>query len=214
MKTKRVVLDFGAIKDEGQLRQHVFREVLRTEVDVSNKRLVDLGAGPCNFARTANRFGAEVTAVDARDERVLKDLEKDRISFVRGDIREVDVSPFDIVLIFGLLYHLDIDDQIDLLRRCKDKVVLIDIQVCCPDLVVRYPQENWQYPPIRLKNYEGIIYPEEDNPMASVGNKTSFWHTERSYLKLFSDCGFENVVVYRPLYLAKYGMRSFYLLKR
>ena len=48
-------------------------------------------------------------------------------------VREFNLEPFDIVLIFGLLYHLEIDDQIGLLRRCQSKVVLVDTSVYCPD---------------------------------------------------------------------------------
>ena len=70
MKITRMPAALSASKDEGQYRQRAFRWLLEREVDVSGKRLADLGAGPCNFARVAERFGARVTAVDARDDRV------------------------------------------------------------------------------------------------------------------------------------------------
>ena len=124
----------------------------------------------------------------------------------------MDLERFDIVLIFGLLYHFEIDDQIGLLRRCKGKTVLIDTMVCGPELMTRYPRRDWECTVERRSGYEGWIYPEKDNPMASIGNRQSFWHTEPSYERLFRDCGFGDVTAYRPLYLAENGMRSFYRL--
>lgn len=212
MKTTTITLDSQKYQNDGHLRQKIFRSLLNSEIDVSGKWVADLGAGPCSFARIATEFGAEVFAVDGRDERVPENIEKQGIHFFHADVREFNLEAFDIVLIFGLLYHLEIVDQVELLRRCQGKEVLVDTQVCCPDMAVVFPRDEWQYTLVQLNGYEGIIYPEKDNPMASIVNKTSFWHTEPSYMKLFSDCGFNDITAYRPLYLSNHGMRSFYRL--
>ena len=244
---------------EGPYRFNSFRWLLKEEVNVAEKRVVDLGAGPCHFSRIAAEFGAYVTAVDGRDERVPDDILRERpstesgiqrflsakklkfnrgrsergklhgeqdsigrntikrkpgeITFISSDVRDFDLEPFDIVLIFGLLYHFGVDDQINLLHRCRGKTVLVDTMVCFPDLVTHYPQYDWQSLVRKEGEYEGWIYPENNNPMASIGNKTSFWHTDASYGRLFSECGFSEIVAYRPFYSAKkYGLRSFYRL--
>ena len=212
MKTTTVTLDLGKYQNEGHLRQRIFRSLLNSEIDVSGKWVADLGAGPCIFARIANEFGAEVFAVDGRAERVPGNIERQGVHFFHADVREFNLEAFDIVLIFGLLYHLEIQDQVELLRRCQGKEVLVDTQVCCLDLVVRFPLDKWQYTLVQSNGYEGVVFPEKDNPMASIVNKTSFWHTEPSYFRLFSDCGFNNITAYRPLYLSTHGMRSFYRL--
>lgn len=209
---KTTILDVENYENEGHLRLGIFRRLLDSEIDVSGKWVADLGAGPCLFSRITREFGAEVFAVDGRDERVPAGIEKQGIHFSRADVREFNLEAFDVVLMFGLLYHFDIDDQVELLRRCQGKEVLVDTQVCCPNLAVRFPLDEWQYPQVQANGYEGIVYPEKDNPMASIVSRTSFWHTETSYLKLFSDCGFNDITAYRPLYLSKYGMRSFYRL--
>lgn len=209
---KTTTLNLEKYQNEGHLRQKIFRSLLNSEIDVSGKWVADLGAGPCAFSRIANEFGAEVFAVDGRDERIPGNVEKQGIHFFQADAREFDLEAFDIVLIFGLLYHLEIQDQVELLRRCRGKEVLVDTQVCCPDLVVRFPLDKWQYTLVQSNGYEGVVFPEKDNPMASIANKTSFWHTEPSYMKLFSDCGFNDITAYRPLYLSDHGMRSFYRL--
>ena len=209
---KLTTLELGKHQDEGHLRHKIFRRLLTSEINVSGKWVADLGAGPCAFARIAREFGAEVFAVDGRDERVPEDIEKQGIHFIHKDVREFNLEAYDVVLIFGLLYHFEIDDQIALLRRCRGKEVLVDTQVYCPGQVVRFPVEEWQYSLVQLNGYEGILYPEKDNPMASVSNRNSFWHTEPSYFRLFTTCGFNNITAYRPLYLSRNGMRSFYRL--
>lgn len=209
---KTTTLDLGKYQDECHLRHRIFRSLLTGEIDVTGKWVVDLGAGPCAFARIAREFGAEVFAVDSRLERLPEDIEKQGIHFIHEDVRNVNLDAYDVVLIFGLLYHFEIGDQVELLRRCRGKEVLVDTQVYCPGMVVRFPLNEWQYTLVQSNGYEGIVYPEQDNPMASVVNKTSFWHTEPSYARLFSDCGFSDITAYRPLYLSKHGMRSFYRL--
>ena len=248
MKEIRIGVDWSKCKGEGNFRQRSFRWLLQEDVDVAGKRVVDLGAGPCAFSRIAADFGADVTAVDGRDERVPDDVRANRIvenelrgrmgwfswlgkggrgnrsgrtperkesgaiRFLLGDVRSMDLEPYDLVMIFGLLYHLEIEDQMELLRRCKGKTVLIDTMLCCPNLVTRYPGEDWQCVARSQGEFEGWVYPEKNNAMAAIGNVTSFWHTEESYVRLFSACGFEDVTAYRPMYLAKDGMRSFYKL--
>lgn len=209
---KTTILDLGKYQDEGHLRHRIFRSLLTGEIDVTGKWVADLGAGPCAFARIAREFGAEVFAVDSRVERLPEDIEKQGIHFIHEDVRNVSLEAYDVVLIFGLLYHFEIGDQVELLRRCQGKEVLVDTQVCCPGMVVRFPLNEWQYTLVQSNGYEGIVYPEQENPMASVVNKTSFWHTEPSYARLFNDCGFSDITAYRPLYLSKHGMRSFYRL--
>ncbi len=62
-------------------------------------RVIDLGAGHGLFSQLAADRGWDVTAVDARTERFPDD---DRIRWIRGDIRDVEVSSFDVVLCLGL----------------------------------------------------------------------------------------------------------------
>ena len=90
--------------------------------------------------------------------------------------------------------------------------MLIDTMVCSPDLITRYPRHTWESAVTRRGEFEGIDYPERKNVFASLGNRSSFWHTDSSYARMFAHCGFEEVTAYRPFYLVKYGVRSFYRL--
>jgi hypothetical protein len=178
--------------------------------------LVDLGAGHCLFSRVAAKRGFTVTAVDGRDERKPADL--GGISFVKSDVRAFDISGFRVILIVGLLYHLTLDDQIDLLSRCPDSAeVVVDTQVHIPDLVVsegsaergRFAEQL-----VRDRDYAGVVFPEGNNTMASIGNTSSWWHTEESLLTLFRNSRFSQVVEVGAPYVSKYGARRWYVARR
>lgn len=199
--------DTGATApNDGAMRTKLFRMILDRYFP-KPRSIVDLGAGPCVFAKHARDRGHQVTAVDARDVRVPDDLGS--IKFVHADVRDFDLTPFDVVVCLGLFYHFDIDDQVALLRRCVGKPLILDSQVHVPDLVVPNTGD-WQHNLVRRDGYEGVAYPEGDNPMASVGNTSSFWHTEDSLERLFKDAGFEHLVVLDPLFQSKYGGRRVY----
>lgn len=194
--------------NDGAMRTGIVRRLLSGFPP--RQRVVDLGAGPCIFARIARDAGHEVTAVDARTVRKPPDEELGSIKFVHFDVREFDVSGFDIVLFLGLLYHFDIDDQVGMLRKCNHTTVILDCEVHVTELVQGTPKE-WQTTIIQEGDYEGVRYPEDDNPMASVGNKTSFWHTEPSMRRLFENSGFRRLAIVDPLFTSKYGGRRFYV---
>ncbi|QLH37772.1 MAG: class I SAM-dependent methyltransferase [Defluviicoccus sp.] len=175
------------------------------------KTLVDLGAGHCKFSLlAARRLGYTVTAVDGRRERVPAELGS--VRFVQADVREFDPCGFGVVAILGLLYHLEIVDQERLLRRSANGVpVIVETQVHVPEMISPESARPWHVP-VERDGYQGVIFPENNNPMASIGNATSFWHTEASIIRLFARSGFRRVVLIDPLFSSAYGARRFYLL--
>jgi len=201
--------------NDGARRTNTIRWILDNGVlgNTGNK-LVDLGAGPCVFARIARDRGYQVVAVDGRTERLPDDEEMHGIRFVQADVRSFDPAGFDVVFILGLLYHLDIADQLTLLRRCaQGQKVVLDTQVHVPELVCLHTKDGWEDRIVRHGDYEGVEFPEGDNPMASIGNPTSFWHTEESWLRLFQDAGFKRITIVHPVFQSKYGGRRFYILE-
>ncbi|WP_422002603.1 class I SAM-dependent methyltransferase [Reyranella sp.] len=197
----------------GILRTQTFRYILDNLIQSpKGSRLVDLGAGPCIFSRISAGRGFDVTAVDGRDERKPDDLE---VPFVKSDVRTFDVSDFQVILIIGLLYHLTLDDQIDLLSRCpKSSELVVDTQVHIPELVgaaSAAERQGFADRPVSDRGYGGILFPEADNPMAAIGNRVSWWHTEPSLMTLFENAGFEHVTEVAPPYTSKYGARRWYV---
>ena len=152
-------------------RLEIFRSII---APLERVPMVDLGAGHCRFALLAHDLGFPVTAIDAREERVPAYLP---FPFVKQDVRNADLSPYGIVGIIGLLYHLTLDDQIELLNKCRDKTVIVDTH--CTHRAE-----------LKLDVYEGLDWIELESPRSSVGNVVSFWHTEPSLIRLFSNAGF------------------------
>lgn len=200
---------------EGAIRTNTFRWILEEffKNQRPGKKLVDLGAGPCLFSSIALGAGFDVTAVDGRNERLPDDMSN--INFVLSDVREYDITEYDVVLVFGLLYHLTLEDQIELLSRCPKKAtVIIDTQVHIPELVQIEACRARGFDISKVEHsmgYAGVLFPEAQNPMASIGNELSWWHTEPSLLKLFEQTGFNDVVKMEPAYVSKYGARKFYI---
>jgi len=155
-----------------------------------------------------------VTAVDARTDRVPPYINE--INFVQSDVRDFDLSGFGVILILGILYHLTLKDQIDLLDRCPiGSDVVVDTEIYVPELVVRSENRNrFADRVITDGEYEGISYPELNNTMASWKNPESFWHSEESIHRLFKNCGFSTITPIEPTYVSKYGGRKWFVLKK
>ena len=197
--------------NEGSLRTQTYAWLLR-EVVPRGRTMLDLGAGPCVFAKRAVQAGYVVTAVDGRTERVPDDLDTDAITFVQQDVREHPAGDYDVVSILGLLYHLELQDQIALLRRHRRSTVVLDTQVHIPEAVTEHAGD-WAARVVETDGYQGVHFPEGDNPMASIGNPSSFWHTEPSLLRMCEEAGFSSCTVVDPYYVSKYGARRFSVLR-
>jgi hypothetical protein len=200
-----------AVSGEGELRTSTFSWLLH-DVIPRGAAMLDLGAGPCIFARLGVEAGYRVTAVDGRTERLPPDLDSQTIEFVRSDVRTFPAGEYDVVAILGLLYHLELDDQLALLRRHHGSTVILDTQVHIPEAVTA-ACGPWAQAPVTRGAYVGVSFPERDNPMAGIGNPTSFWPDERSLLRMIDDAGYGSCRVVDPYYVSKYGARRFYVLE-
>ncbi len=171
-------------------RLDVFRRLLGL---LQPGRLLDLACGHGKFSLVARGLGWEVTAVDVRTSRMPK---ASGIEWVQSDVREfeVDQDSHDCISVLGLLYHLDLDDQLSLLRKCSGTPTIVDTHT-----TRRTDYEE--------SGYRGTLFnevpnatPEEhdDIPTASWKNRTSFWPTEESLLRMFQDSGFPQVFQLTP----------------
>jgi SAM-dependent methyltransferase len=105
----------------------------------------------------ARRGCGRVVGLDVREEHVAHaDLVRrthrlDTLSFVRGDVLAIDPATFgrfDVVLAFGLLYHLpDVVGAMAVLRALTARVCLVETQVC-PELPpsLAWGSRDWQKP--------------------------------------------------------------------
>jgi hypothetical protein len=165
-------------------------------------QLIDLGAGHGKFAQVAADTGWKVTALDARGDRYPDDP---RITWLIGDVREVELHGFDVIGCLGIFYHLSIDDQLDLLKRCSGIPILLDTHVANGR-----PTPHRLSAPVRVKGYVGRLYKEPDQASVSTaawGNDASFWPQPRSLYRMLEEHGY-NVLTATPWYLPS---RTFFL---
>ncbi|CAN5764939.1 hypothetical protein BH24ACT15_BH24ACT15_27100 [soil metagenome] len=160
---------------------------------------VDLGAGHGAFSRQAAEKGWQVTAVDARSERMPDDP---RITWTQADIRDVDMAPFDVVACLGLFDHLTLDDQLDLIRRCAGKPMIIDTHIDTGGSTHSLSDRR------EVGGYEGRMYNEPGKTTSSWKNPQSFWPTLPSFHRMLDDNGFGTVLTLEPWYLPD---RTFFL---
>jgi SAM-dependent methyltransferase len=192
-------------------RRQVFRSLIS---QFKPGRMLDLGAGPGKFALDAAHLGWKVTAVDARtvrtpDPEAERDPERAElirsVRWVEADVREFPIrsGEYDLICILGLLHHLEVDDQIKLLKRCSETLTLMSIRIA-PEIVDTVgPYEGWH------RREQGETREERDEIfMASWGNEVSFWHSEESLVRLIRDCGYGGAMPIRPPFRRNYG---FYL---
>lgn len=179
-------------------RLEVFRVLLGT---MRPGRLLDLGCGHGKFSLIAHELGWDVTAVDARTERMP---EVEGINWVRSDVREFEIGEYDCICLLGLLYHLELEDQLALLKKCAGTTTIIDTHVSQRAIVER-------------DGYQGRVFEEVPEatpeqraatPTAAWGNETAFWPTEESLMRMLHDSGFHSVFKMEPPH-APY--RTFYM---
>lgn len=165
---------------DASIRLDIFRSILEP---MKPGRLLDLGTGHGKFARIAHELGWEVTAVDARTERMPMTA---GIEWVQSDVRSFEVRDFEVICLLGIFYHLELGDQLDLLRRCAGSTTILDTH-----FATRAEVEE--------KGYQGRYFEENvDAPTASWRNAYSFWPTESSLIRMLGDCGYRFIFKLEP----------------
>ena len=164
--------------------------------DLTGLRVLDLGCYEGAFAIELALRGAELVAVDAREEHVARALfAKEELGLERLTVEQVDVRDlsaerfggFDLVLCLGILYHLDLPAAFQLVEAVADvtrRAAVVETQVSLS------ASERVEF---RGRAYHGRWYREPPAPGSSVGNPRSFWFTKASLLNLLSDAGFSSV---------------------
>jgi 2-polyprenyl-3-methyl-5-hydroxy-6-metoxy-1,4-benzoquinol methylase len=193
--------------DESISRLRVFLSLISP---LKPGKMLDLGTGPGTFSLAAARLGWAVTAVDVRtvrtpDPEATKDPDHARlirsVKWVQADVREFPIrdGDYDLICIFGLMHHLELEDQIKLLKRCSGTRTLLTARVA-PEILDREGAYEGMY-----RHERGETREERDQiPQASWGNEVDFWHTEESLLRLMRDCGYSKTLIMRPPHRPNY----------
>lgn len=171
--------------------------------DLSGLRVLDLGAGEGGLSLELAAHGARVVCVDGRRMNIAKaefaasalGLE---IEFRCQDVRAISTSErYDLVLCFGLLYHLDVESAVRLVEAVgavAQRLLILDTHFSLT------PRESVE---IDGRPYRGHFVSEHAPETtaaqkaklawASLDNNSSFWLSKPSLLNLIGRAGFNTV---------------------
>lgn len=166
-------------------------------VPLDELRILDLGAYECGFSIELAEHGAQVTAVEVREQHAVKGefvrraRGLDTLTIRQGDIRELGSlveGEFDVVLCLGLIYHLDARDAVAMLNeiaRRTTRFAIIEGQIS----LTRATEVE-----VDGANYSGLLYREDErDPGSGVKMSQAFWFTRPSLIRAISNAGFSTV---------------------
>jgi tRNA (mo5U34)-methyltransferase len=169
-------------------------------------RVIDLGCNEGWFAHRLLEWGArEVVGIDLRADNVRRaellrehfGVPADRMTFHQADVLELDpeaLGRFDIVLLVGLIYHLERPlDAIRLARALTDRLCIIESQLTRQPNPIEFgygrADEALQAP----ASFAAWVEAEPANPLASAGGIMSLVPNQAALLAMPGWAGFARV---------------------
>lgn len=192
-------------------RQHgeKVRRITQLVTDLTGKAwdaltVLDLACGDGIYAVELGLQGATVDGLDIRMERmgqaikIAAEYGLTDLSFRLADLREWQPEcRYDVALVLGILYHLELSDAYRLLCQCREcsRMTVIDTHIALADLATCE---------LDGASYAGKWYREhgEDDSAerkmaryaSSYPNVRSFWLTMPSLLQLLRQAGYSSVL--------------------
>ena len=187
------------------------RRIMQITRDLSGRsfeelRILDRGCGEGVYTIEAGLRGAEVVALDARNQRmeqgaacaIRQDLEN--VRFVQEDVRRVTreaFGSFDAVYFLGLLYHLDAPDVFSVLENVASlctRLLIVDTLIS-PATETEVEWRGETYPGKRFREHgdEDADEVRRSRVLKSIDNTFSFRFTRESLLKALQAAGFTSV---------------------
>jgi SAM-dependent methyltransferase len=193
--------------DESINRRRIFHSLVSP---IKPGRMLDLAAGPGNFSIPAAKLGWDVTAVDVRtvrrpDPEAERDPERAKlirsIDWIESDVREFQIKggEYDLICVFGILHHLELNDQIALVKKFSGTLTILDCRIA-PEVTVKEGRYEGRY----VREFGKTREERDKIPGAAWGNERSFQHTEESLIRLLHDSGFRKVMCMRPPHAENY----------
>jgi len=198
------------VPQSGEANGVKVRRVLQLIGDLTRRplrelRILDLGCGEGVYAIEAGLHGAQVLAIDARRERMDQGAAcaarhgLGNVRFEQEDVRRITRTThgeFDVVLLLGLLYHLD--EPLPVLENlhalCAGPLLVDTLVSLAPDAEIRS----------RDRVYRGTWHREHadaDPPelrrsrvLKSIDNAMSFRFARESLVRALNDTGFTTVL--------------------
>ncbi len=174
---------------------------------VLGESVLDMGTGHGKFAIHMRNKGFKVTAVDGRSTRIP--FNEKNIRWVVMDIMDFSLIGYDTVLFCGLLYHLTLKQQLEILKQIDCKTLIINTHFA--ELQGDKILNEFQKDKLSMPNsghgskYKGLIYKEcddldelESRPLAALNEKEAFWPTLESLEDMVRSVGFTSFEVLTP----------------
>lgn len=156
--------------------------------------LLDVATGTGMYAVVARDAGFQVTAFDVRQDRVP--WSEPNINWKLSTLQEFEYSGYDIILLCGILYHLTLSDQFDLLSKLKAPFIILNthFKIDGPqkwDLGTQFQSGNLS----GVNYYEGQLAKLSGSLKSAWNNEYSFWHTIPSLEWLFGVFGYKMTII-------------------
>lgn len=173
--------------------------------ELSGLRVLDLGAGEGGLSLEFARRGAQVVCIEGREPNLEKArfaaaaLGIKKIAFLQDDVRNLRKlqREFDMVLCYGLLYHLEataVFELIENIHRLTARLAVIDTHY---SLIAAQTEEfrGEVYAGSRFREHAENATAEEKRGRlwSSLDNTSSFWLTRPSLFNLLNRVGFSTV---------------------
>jgi SAM-dependent methyltransferase len=201
-KYEKLIMDLSEFNYENKVYQGFYN--IHKEFKFG-KTVIDLGCGHGKFSIMCRDLGYDVTGIDARNVRIP--LKEKNITWKIQDVSTLDVIESDTVLYFGLLYHLNYEQQIKLLKSIKTNLLIINTHFAViEDGEIKNITNKDKLSIINQGEIHGVIYEEsktlnslKNRPLASFSNLTSFWPTLDCLTNMLINVGkYNKVYVVEP----------------
>jgi len=179
--------------------------------NICDLKIIDFGCYEGFYSIELAKLGADVLGIEGRQINVDKanaEYQAPNLVFVKDDVKNF-IAPgescVDIALVAGLLYHLDFESSMVLLKNiCITSRILIletNIAGCLPPEYHHLKPEEHIHDGI---TYDGVCYPEpikglneqqiENRRSSAISNETSFWFTEKSLVEMLKYVGYNSIL--------------------
>lgn len=199
-------------------RADVYKSLIKLGLDkpISRLKILDLGCLEGGISIELAKEGAKSTGIDIRDAHLAKATFcaevlklKNKCRWIQGDVTDKSLwsrlQKYDVIILSGLLYHLDIDDIFPLLKNLRDisktkGMLIVDTNITSEYLESASISENLTVWGRTWKEHStgDTLKDRISRAWSSLSNNNAFWLTERSLVNVLVSAGF--AYVYKPLY--------------
>ena len=171
--------------DEQRLARVVFLISNYCSIPIQRLQILDLASRVGVFSEGLAKLGADVIGVEGRQSNIDQVPDPPMAKYILGDVRTLPTlvnQQFDVTLCLGILYHLEPDDAIQLLRQIRllTPLLILDTHISLnPTVILGQSRGHWYN--------EGRAVA----PWSSINNQESFWFTPESLLTILHDVGWQ-----------------------